>query len=245
MDLASYQSLIENLNNYLVSAIQPTSWWKYVLEYLPSVVTMLSVLVGGGFALYKYIQARNYEVNLKILNEVYLPLYSYLVKQECFRYICGGLSYEEVPIFEIKSTHKTVNFKMENGTGKVSQHEETNPVLDMSTETLLEVCDSTNLGLAPTKLSTLLNAYRMLHYISSGNQVTRPRAKATLLKIQVERELCEEIIRGYNYYHKKLGLSDSDSLIFKIEENRIKFADNITDAQVDEEMKLLENAKQQ
>lgn len=33
MDLASYQSLIENLNNYLVSAIQPTSWWKYVLEY--------------------------------------------------------------------------------------------------------------------------------------------------------------------------------------------------------------------
>ena len=48
-----------------------------------------------------------------------------------------------------------------------------------------------------------------------------------------------------NYYHKKLGLSDSDSFIFKIEENRIKFADNITDAQVDEEMKLLENAKQQ
>ena len=84
MDLASYQSLIENLNNYLVSAIQPTSWWKYVLEYLPSVVTMLSVLVGGGFALYKYIQARNYEVNLKILNEVYLPLYSYLVKQTQF-----------------------------------------------------------------------------------------------------------------------------------------------------------------
>ena len=122
MDLTPYQSLIENLSHEFLVASQPNPWWRYVLELLPSIVTTLSVLVGGGFALYKYVQARNYDVNLKILNEVYLPLYSYLVKQECFRYICGELPYDESPILEIKSKHKSVNFKIENGIGRVSQH---------------------------------------------------------------------------------------------------------------------------
>lgn len=242
MDLTPYQSLIENLSNYFLVASQPTPWWRYVLELLPSIVTTLSVLVGGGFALYKYVQARNYDVNLKILNEVYLPLYSYLVKQECFRYICGELPYDESPILEIKSKHKSVNFKIENGIGRVSQHEEINPVLDVTPEELIKVCDSTNFGLAPAKLATLLNAYKMLHYISSGNLATPQRAKAIILQLHVEHELCEEIVRGYNFYHKKLKLNDSDSAIFKIENNRIKVISDITDAELQNEIELLKKS---
>lgn len=54
--------------------------------------------------------------------------------------------------------------------------------------------------------------------------------------------MCEEIVRGYNFYHKKLKLNDSDSAIFKIENNRIKVISDITDAELQNEIELLKKS---
>jgi hypothetical protein len=70
--------------------------------------------------------------------------------------------------------------------------------------------------------------YKMLIYISGGNQITEQRAKAVILQEKVELALRKEIISGYKYYHKKLKLKKSFSSIYKLTDEQIEMLPSIT-----------------
>lgn len=240
--MEGFTELLNNLNLYLRSLMAPMGCMEYIATIICPIVTTLAIIIGGFFALYKYISAKNYDINLKILNEVYVPLYGYLVKQETFRYIaCPGVSVDEAPIMEITSTR--IQHKLsEKG---YSQEKITEAVCGCTRETLLEINKNTNMGLASTELLSLLDSYEVLVHITSGNVDTEEKAKASLLQQKVELALRKEIIAGYTYYHKKLSLHNSKSSIFKISdsEDQIQFLPEITQEQVQQELDELKKIR--
>lgn len=229
--------LINSLNIYLQHLTAPMGCLEYIATVICPIIATMAIVVGGCFALYKYISAKNYDINLKILNEVYVPLYEYLVKQETFRYIaCPNVSISDAPILEIKSTRIQQKFS-EKG---YSIEQITETVCGCTRDTLLEINKNTNMGLASTELLSLLSSYEVLIHITSGNVDTTEKAKATLLQQEVELALRKEIIAGYNYYHKKLKLHNSKSQIFKTTNDQIYFS---TQFSSDEVQKTLEELK--
>ena len=224
--------LISNLSAYLQAAIAPTPFWECVANVACPIITTVAVVIGGGFALYKYRAAKNYEINLKILNEVYVPLYSYLVKQETFRYIAlPDTPWEEYPIFEIKRTRKHQTW---NGTGFTAT-QNTASVCGCTRDEILSLCESANLGLASTELVNLLNTYKILCNISDGNINSSEKAKSVILQRKVELALRKEILKGYLHYHKKLKLHNSSSEIYRVTEEQIEFLPKITEEEIQKE----------
>lgn len=230
--------LIDNLNKYLIAVNAPRSNWEYVATVFCPIISTVAIVIGGLFALYKYRATQNYDINLKILNEVYLPLYSYLVKQETFRFIaCPESSWKETPILEIKSI-KTKQTWTKDG---ISAQSDTSAVCGCTRESLLEVCETANLGLASTELATLLNAYKVLVHISVGNINSKEKAKAVIMQEKIEIALRKEILRGYRHYHKKLKLHNSFSDIYSITEEQICFLSHITNEEINETIETLNN----
>lgn len=221
--------LLKNLNEYIISLSNPVSFWEYFATVICPIISTIALVVCGGFALYKYRASKNYDINLKILTEVYLPLYTYLVKQEIFRFIaCPEISWEEVPILEIKST-KTKQTWNEQG---VKVEKTTAAVCGCTRDTLLELCDSANLGLASPELVTLLNSYKVLIHITSGSINSKEKAKAAIMQEKLEIALRKEILKGYNYYHKKLKLQSSNSDIYTVSKNQINYLPEISEAEI-------------
>ena len=238
--MENIMELIKNLNEYFMSASQPMSFWEYFATIICPTISTIAIIVGGGFALYKYRASQNYDVNLKILNEVYLPLYSYLVKQETFRFIaCPEASWEESPILEIKTTKTTRKF----GTDGTSVQTNTDSMCGCTRDSLLEVCEKANLGLASVELVTLLNSYKILVKLTTGNINGKEKAKAVIMQEKVELALRKEILKGYNYYHKKLKLHSSNSEIYSVTKEQINFLPNISDEEISMTITELENAK--
>lgn len=228
--------LLQNLNTYLDSLNHSQNWLEFVAVTICPIVTTLAVVVGGCFALIKYRQSKNYDINLKILNEVYVPLYCYLVKQETFRYILApDSSWEENPILEITST---TTIRRLNSAG-FSQEETKETIFGCSREKLLELNRETNMGLASTELISLMNAYEVLVHMTSGNLITPGKAKAVILQQKVEIALRKEILRGYKHYHSKLGLYNKKSSVFKTTDEQIEFVDTISQEEIEREMREL------
>ena len=222
-----------NLNKYLSVLSAPPSHLEYGATVIVPIISCFCLVIGGAFALYKYISSKNYDINLRILNEVYVPLYAYLVKQETFRYIAfeDTNSYKDSPILEISSsTHKKI--LSEAG---FSLTEETKTVCGCSKEAFDTISDLTNLGLASPELVTLLNMYKILNYLTSGNQNTKERSKALILQNKVELSLRKEIIKGYQYYHKKLKLKNSSSDIYKLSDEQIHILPSITEQEIEDQ----------
>ena len=71
--MEGFTELLNNLNLYLRSLMAPMGCMEYIATIICPIVTTLAIIIGGFFALYKYISAKNYDINLKILNEVYVP----------------------------------------------------------------------------------------------------------------------------------------------------------------------------
>ena len=204
--------LLQTLNNYFQNVGSQPSAWEFIVTIICPIVSTLALVIGGGFAVYKYRAAQNYDINLKILNEVYMPLYSYLVKQETFRYVaCAENSWDNLPILELKSTKTKFTW---NANGQSFQTD-TSTICDCDRDALISICENTNLGLASSELASLLNSYKVLCHIVKDNPTTKEHAKAQILLLKVEKALCEEIIRGYNHYHKKLKLHKSKNSLYK------------------------------
>ena len=227
--LESLQNLIGNLNTYLLNASAPMSRLEYIAVVICPIISTGAIILGGGFALCKYFFARNYDMNLKILNEVYVPLYSYLVKQETFRFIaCPENVWNESPILELTITKK----KQSASSQGIYEEIEMSDVCGCKREQFLQVLENTNLGMAPSSLVTLLNAYKMVTFISSGTEINEQKAKALIIQKQIELELRKEIIKGYKFYQEKLKLRKSKTKIFSINDKQINFKLSISDDEV-------------
>ena len=230
--------LVENINRYIEYLMSPTpfDFGSYFANVIAPIVSSLAIVIGGLFALYKYTTSKNYEINLKILNEVYVPLYAYIVKQETFRYICSqkqDLFFDENPILEIKNTRTKQKF---DSSGFSVEHI-TEEVCGCTRDAFVKISEETNFGLASTELITLINMYKMLVYCTSGTLVTNEKAKAIILQGKVERALVDEILAGYSFYHNKLNLRKRFSNIYNISKNKFIITPTITQEEI-KNMKL-------
>ena len=212
------------------------------LEFFASVIcpiiSTVAIVIGGAFALYKYRVSKNYEINLQILNEVYLPLYEYLVKQEVFRYLaCPEFKWEDVPILEIRHTKTETRIDKDG----ISTSKSVEAVCGCTRESLLKVCDSANRGLASLELVNLLNAYQVVCHLSSEKNSPENRAKAAVLLHKVELALRKEVLKGYKYYHRKLKLHDNSSRLFKVNNDQIEVLGKIKQGDVDEVLKKIKD----
>jgi len=239
MDIAV---LYENINKLIEYIMTPSSTdiWSFIATVIAPIISAAAIVIGGGFALYKYHTTKNYEINLQILNEVYVPLYAYIVKQETFRYIIMQddnykLSFDENPIIEINSTKTEQKI---NASG-MSVESITTDVCGCTRKAFIEISETTNFGLASPELVTLINMYKMVSYCSSGNQTTREKAKAIILQGKIEHALVQEILTGYNFYHNKLKLRKCHSNLYNVTNKQFQIAATITENEINAMMASL------
>jgi len=108
------------------------------------------------------------------------------------------------------------------------------------------VRDDINTGLVSQELLTLLNMYEVLIFMEDKyDKFCDEFLQATLIKIDVENALREEVFTGYQNYYSKLGLEQNKKVNFwKLTKDHIKFDVLKTPEQlvkVREELKDLEN----
>ena len=74
----------------------------------------------------------------------------------------------------------------------------------------------------------LLNSYKILVKLTTGNINGKEKAKAVIMQEKVELALRKEILKGYNYYHKKLKLHSSNSEIYSVTKEQINFFNKLS-----------------
>lgn len=142
----------------------------------------------------------------------------------------------DLPILELKSTKTKFTW---NANGQSFQTD-TSTICGCDRDALISICENTNLGLASSELASLLNSYKVLCHIVKDNPTTKEHAKAQILLLKVEKALCEEIIRGYNHYHKKLKLHKSKNSLYKSNGKQITINLDVSE---DEINAILDNQK--
>lgn len=220
--------LIDALLLYLQSQSAEISGIEYFTLYAIPIIQLIIIICTAGAGIYKYFQVKNREINEKMLSEVYAPLYNYFIKQELY---CSLQSFardvKESPILEMKSKKQTSKFSFgESRTVEMVSEEST--VLGLNRDCFISILNNINIGLAGKELYTLLSMYEVVCHIESGKSFSDGYLNATILKVQIENALRKEILEGYNYYHKKLGISRKEDLTFcKIDGEQIQFTYNI------------------
>ena len=238
--------MISLINEYLKSQLTPMTmgdWVSYILENLQ----YIAIIIGVIFSYWTYKKTKNQEIYAKLLGEVYAPLYSYLVKQEVVRKMLGVEGdYHETPILDYISKITKTTYLASGNLTKITEE----AVLGLDRKEWISAIDSINAGLAPQRLYTLLNTYKVLVYHEEKHREEKNLdiyLDATILKVHVENMLRKEIISGYKECYKKLGLikgkneccnrknttgKDKTNIEFKLTDDHIKF-----DICIDEDVK--------
>ncbi|GGH17218.1 hypothetical protein GCM10008013_12410 [Paenibacillus segetis] len=213
--------------------VQSQNWvwsWDLVIKAIglvAIVATFITSLVGAS----KYFFEKNRDVHLRRLNEVYAPLYTYLVKQESFRKIMmPDAKIKDFPIITLINVKSTQRLNIKAGepiTFTNSESEEVLSILDRNN--FIKLFDKTNKGLARPKLLLLLNQYEMLIYLEESLPHEKDRDSdgrrddgyfedddpkwilATKEKVEVENEIFNEIISGYLETLTKLEIDKKSS----------------------------------
>lgn len=207
--------LIETMILYFQNQSSEITGIKYFTTYWIPAIQLIIVFLGAGGSLWKYFQVKNREINEKILSEIYAPLYNYFIKQELYCHIMKVKREScESPIIEIQSTS-------------------CDDVLGLNRKYFIEKLNNINIGLASKELYTLLSMYQVACYIEE-NDVNN--LEGTILKVRIENDLRKEILNGYSYYHKKLGLSSKNikkmKSYYEIQESEIKFIYKISKEEI-------------
>ena len=224
--------LIRTMTEYFQSQMAPQNLLDLSVQYFIPILQAV-VLVGGAVAgVFKYYQSKNREINEKILSTVYAPLYNYFVKQELYCNLKGlQRDVKQSPILEISST--AVKTKYTNGS--MESTSEKSAVLNLSRAEFISVLHSVNIGLANKNLYTLLSMYEVVCHEEETFGGQESFFKAGILKVQLENEIRKEIIEGYDYYQKKLGLNEGENTaLCQIDNGDIKFSFDISQDAIDE-----------
>lgn len=226
--------LIKTLTEYIAMLTSQPTWLDIFIEKIIPVVQFFTVILGGGFALYKYQFEKNREVNEKILKEVYAPLYGYFVKQELYCHMFSNINYKERPICDLTEV-KTKTVVSVEGVHKQRVKE---VALGLGRQEFLKVLDSVNCGLASKELYTLLNMYKTIIYLEEHEKKGSPKQiKASMSKIDIENALRKEIISGYKLYYDKLKLLEiTKNNFYKITEENIEFTYKLDDDLFEEKL---------
>lgn len=225
-------ALAKSMTEYFQSQIVPQSNLDFVVQYFIPILQAVALIGGAGAGVYKYYKSKNREINEKILSTVYAPLYNYFVKQELY---CKLQNYQrniaEFPILEITSTQEETKF----ANGSIETTREKSTVLNLNRQEFIKVLHSVNIGLANKNLYTLLSMYEITCHEEETHKGRESFFKAGILKVQIENEIRREIITGYDFYQKKLGLNrKKNTAIFQIVDGEIQFNFSISQESIDQ-----------
>lgn len=205
--MCEFQKLIILINQYLENSMAPNSFWDNAVEYALPILSMLVVIIGGGWTFFLYIKGKNREINERILSEVYLPLFRFFVRNDSLTQIANvQIDYKDEPFLVWGNRKTTLKIEI----GETTQTETVTDVMGLSRECFLESIEKINLGLAPRGLVALLEAYKAANYAVdkfSGEKEICERA--TKYRSELEYAIRMEAYQGYKKYHKKLGLLNS------------------------------------
>ncbi|MDV6378208.1 hypothetical protein ORD22_08100 [Sporosarcina sp. GW1-11] len=118
--------------------------------------------------------------------------------------------------------NESTSFGGKSGT-EVTISEET--ALNLNRDEFLKILNSVNIGLASKELLTLLSMYEVLIYHEQKADKSSDRfLESTIMKVDIENAIRNEIIIGYLYYHKKLKLDTiTTNKFYKITGDKIEF----------------------
>ncbi|KKM09561.1 hypothetical protein SY88_18370 [Clostridiales bacterium PH28_bin88] len=185
------------------------------IKIAPIFIAGLTALV----AMWKYFYEKNRDIYEKRLNEVYAPLYGYLVAQETFRKLyIPNVEVKTAPI--LTSEKSIVNTQFSLSTGKVKQETRTEAGF-FDRKNFIRVLNDSNKGLARPKLLLLIKQYEVLVYLEENTQEESEQwKKATEKKVDVEYELFKEIVDGYESTVRFLRLDGSEN-IYDLEKMKV------------------------
>lgn len=191
------ENLINELIKYLVQLNKNPTVLDIIITYvIPIVGTVIALATAVG-AVVKYFQMKNRDFNEKILNEVYAPLYQYIIKQEFIRdKFDGYISVKRAPILQAKRSKTTTtlnftDFKEEKEVVKEEGIFNVEEIVRIKNEVL-------NPGLIPNDTLILLNAFEMCLEIKTD--------KSNAVYYEICNALRENIIKRMREYQKKLGI---------------------------------------
>ncbi|WP_461614359.1 hypothetical protein [Clostridium sp. Marseille-QA1073] len=195
---------------------------KTVLSYGTVIAVIKTILSSGAFvaaivAGFKYYYEKNREMYIRRLDKVYAPLYSYIVKQETTRYLIKDsvgdkeADFENKPILTWERKIKKYNENL--FTGEIAnKQEESSYILDR--KYFIKICNDVDKGLMSPKLLNLINAYEILVYLEEnlerGNSILE---LATVDKVEIEKKIVTEVIKGYKDLVDKLKIDKSREAI--------------------------------
>lgn len=184
--------------------------WGNAISLIGSLGALITVL----FGVWKYYQDRNRSLYERRLNEVYAPLFGRLVKQETFRYLfMPERRFEEYPI--LAAFTQPTETKLHFGEREVQLKPE--PTGDKTTifdrQDFLERLNQTTKGLARPTLLTLISQYEILVHVIEEKMIDESNQRWDVFwdhVMQVEKDLVDEIVDGYEESISKLGLDSND-----------------------------------
>ncbi|PRA04845.1 MULTISPECIES: hypothetical protein [unclassified Paenibacillus] len=185
--------------------------WDIFFKAVGSTTVVVGA-VTAYFAGKKYFYDKNRDLHLRRLNEVYAPLYGFLVRQEQLRDIrMPDIKRIDAPILTLTSvkSKQTTTFGESGFSINSEESEETLEIADR--RNFLGVLNSTNRGLARPELLLILNKYEMLIHLEELKVRDEKWRKATAEKVKVEIELVNEIVNGYLESVQKLDISNKSS----------------------------------
>ncbi|WP_336775303.1 hypothetical protein [Paenibacillus sp. MMO-58] len=121
-----------------------------------------------------------------------------------------GVTKEHAPILTIVKVKSKQTIDI--GTGKITNHEESEEIGILDRRAFLNVLNNTNRGLASPELLRRLNEYETLIYLEESSVHDEKWEKATTDKVRIENLLIREILHGYKRLVMKLDIEDNHSI---------------------------------
>lgn len=179
---------------------------NFIVPLISSIILVGSALAG----VLKYYKEKKRSHAEMMLNQVYAPLFTYILRQEYIRQGVEEEAYSEknAPILKIEEAESHSHLHVDPVAEK--NVEAQGSVLDM--KDIFSVAKSIDLGLVPTDLLALLSIYN-IHDDRTRNRELERRYGLLLRK---------KIIDGYRKYRAQLGLGE-ESLVLGYEEDNIYF----------------------
>lgn len=176
------------------------------IESVCLIITTGLAVLGALAGVYKYFQVKDRDLKIKILNNVYAPLYMLISRQEIYRKILAeSLEVRKYPILEYVNTKQKTVFSEKGIVNEVTQSKA------ISRESFVEALNKVDIGLASHRLITLLSMYKGAIELEESLDSEDEKQKdiywrATVAKCDIERDLLKEIIDGYFHIYNHLKL---------------------------------------
>lgn len=218
--MEQFQELFYLLQVYLHNAVAKNGFWDNVVEYWLPTFSMIVVIVGGIWTVYTYINGKNREINEKVLNEVYAPMYQFFVKNDAMADLAeGDVDYKDDPFLEWKL--RTNEEKVKDGEYMLSVKDV--PVLKLTRKDFMAMFETINIGLAPQELVTLISTYTAVNYAADETGDGPKSKRAEKYRTLIEYTIRRQAYTGYMEYCKKLDIAiKTENILFDVKKDCIK-----------------------